>query len=290
MAKKVEKIEKILFIRLRLMGDIIFTIPSILMCRKYYPNAEFYYVVEEEFKDIGSLIPEIKELIVIPRKMNLMQMLAFRKKMHKIGFDYVVDLHSGPKSAQLTRLSGGKIRIGYHSPSRNWAYNRKVSRDYGKVILHSVDNQTRLLKHLYIPINLEPTPDYPAVTIDESKISDWVKTLALGKNKDNNLTKEIKIVIHVGAGNNFRDWGLQNFSTLIQKLLNHFENSTDTKLSIFLIGNSEEEKNKGLQLEKLFGVTNLTGKLSLFESLYLISHSNVYVGADSGPLHLATLT
>ncbi len=35
---------------------------------------------------------------------------------------------------------------------------------------------------------------------------------------------------------------------------------------------------------------DFTGKLSVKEILYVITNSDVYFGADSGPLHLASLT
>ncbi|MCP4215283.1 MAG: glycosyltransferase family 9 protein, partial [bacterium] len=53
-------------------------------------------------------------------------------------------------------------------------------------------------------------PYYPEPLIDENKIGTKVKDL-LESRKD-------KVVIHVGAGNAFRDWGLDNFSALITRL------------------------------------------------------------------------
>jgi ADP-heptose:LPS heptosyltransferase len=277
-------VEKILFIRLRLLGDIIFTIPSIEIFKKYYPDTSIYYVVEEESREIAELIPGIHQLIVIPRKMGFFKMWKFRKDIRSLGIDTVVDFHSGPKGAQLTRLTGAKVRIGYKTPNRNFAYNKLTPRKFGNSFTHSVYNQAKLLEHLNIPIDSETIPQYPVIPIDESRIRDWVKLLVNEKDKK-------KAVIHVGAGKTSRDWGIENFASLVQKLKqNENKNETENDWSIFIVGKNDEEKKKGEYLEKHFQIHNLTGKISLLELLYLISRSTVYVGADSGPLHLASLT
>jgi lipopolysaccharide heptosyltransferase II len=264
----------ILFIRLRLLGDIIFTLPSIRIFNEYFPKNKIYYVVEESYQEIGRLIPGIHQLIVIPRKMGIKRMWKFRKDIRSIGFDTVIDFHSGPKSAQLTWLTGAKLRIGYKTPNRNWAYNRMVPRNLTDTPTHSVYNQAKLLEHVGIPVSGEKLPQYPQISIEETQISNEVKDA---------IKKKKKAIIHVGAGNPFRDWGIENFATLISKLKKR-------GITVFLIGNGQDEIKRGKDLHQKLEVENFTGKLSIAQLHYLISNSDVYVGADSGPLHLASLT
>ncbi len=267
--------KRILFIRLRLLGDIIFTIPALEIFRSHFPGIKVYYVVEEEFKEIGRLIPGIDQLVIIPRKMTLKEMWKFRENIKKLGIDTVVDFHSGPKSAQLTRLTGANLRIGYKSPFRNWAYHRLTPRKIGDSYTHSVYNQARLLEHLGIP-KIDPTriPRYPEIPIEKGQVSAAVKEA---------VNKEKKVVIHVGAGNIFREWGQESFSNLIFRLKRRGVN-------VFLIGSGEEEKQVGNYLSTLLDAENFTGKLSMAELIYLIANSDVFLGADSGPLHVASLT
>lgn len=270
--------KSILFIRLRLLGDIIFTIPALEIYKKHFPENKIYYVVEEKFREIGELIPGIHQLMVIPRKMSLMEHFRFRKKIKKPGINTVVDFHSGPKSALLTRFTGAKTRIGYKTPNRGYAYTHKTPRTFGDSYTHSTFNQAKLLEHLGITINnLKDIPFYPPITMNETGISSLVQT-ALRENQKNK-----KVVLHVGAGNRFRDWGTENFSTLIKQLI-------EDKVTVFLVGKSEEEKNKGAYLEERYHIHNFTGQLTIKDTLFLISQSDVYCGVDSGPLHLASLT
>lgn len=270
--------KNILFIRLRLLGDIIFTIPAVELYKQHYPQSKIYYVAEEKFSEIAGLIPGLHETIIIPRKMTIKEHIRFRKRIKSLGIDTVIDFHSGPKSALLTRISGAKTRIGYITPNRNYAYTHKIPRSIGDTYTHSVFNQARLLEPLGISgKTMETIPPYPAIPIDENAISGDVKRLI----QESENTK--KIVIHVGAGNRFRDWGMENFSALIERL-------TKNDMTVFLIGNSPDEKERGHSLEKSRAVRNLTGGLSIVETLFLISRSTVYFGVDSGPLHLASLT
>jgi ADP-heptose:LPS heptosyltransferase len=278
-------VENILFIRLRLLGDIIFTIPALEIYRKHFPENKIYYVAEDKFREVAELIPGIHQVISIPRKMSIKQLCQFRAQMKALNIDTVVDFHSGPKSALLTRISGAKTRIGYKTPNRNWAYNYLTPRTFGDSPTHSTFNQSKLLEHLGVTITETGIPPYPAIDIHENCISLDIKKLL----NNSETVNHRKVVIHVGAGNELRDWGMENFSMLLQHLVEH-------ELTIFLVGNSEEEKKKGALLATQHQspgenrVHNLTGQLSIAGMLFLISHANVYFGVDSGPLHLASLT
>lgn len=264
--------KKILFIRLRLLGDIVFTIPAVQLYKKNHPESEIYYLSEERFQEAAEIIPGINEVITVPDRMGIKEIIRFRKKIKKLGIQTVIDFHSGPRSALLTLLSGAKNRIGYRTPNRNWAYNQLVPRKSKNISSHSVYNQVRLLT----PLGIDPQeiPVYPEIEINNEHVSDKIiKIVELNK----------KIVIHIGAKKRYRDWGIENFSALIKLL-------SQDNYNIFLIGKGEEEEKRGKYLKDLFDIHDFTGKLSIREILFVIAHSDVYFGADSGPLHLASLT
>lgn len=264
--------KKILFIRLRLLGDIVFTIPAVQLYKKNHPESEIYYLSEERFQEAAEIIPGINEVITVPDRMGIKEIIRFRKKIKKLGIQTVIDFHSGPRSALLTLLSGAKNRIGYRTPNRNWAYNQLVPRKSKNISSHSVYNQARLLT----PLGIDPQeiPVYPEIEINNEHVSDKIiKIVELNK----------KIVIHIGAKKRYRDWGIENFSALIKLL-------SQDNYNIFLIGKGKEEEKRGKNLKDLFDIHDFTGKLSIREILFVIAHSDVYFGADSGPLHLASLT
>jgi ADP-heptose:LPS heptosyltransferase len=265
-------IRDILFIRLRLLGDIIFTIPAIELFKRRFPDARLHYVVEERFAEIAGIIPGVDDVIVVPARRGCMDILAFRRKIKSLGIQTVVDFHSGPGSAVLALASGAACRIGYRTPNRNWAYHCLVDRKGASPQAHSVHNQARLLEKLGIAI--DDIPPYP-VGLGAS----FPPPARLAAVRDIHP----RVVVHLGAGNRFRDWGGENFSALIRRL-------SDRGVSTLLIGGDGEEKARAAALRAIPLVHDFSGPMPARELLALIAGAEAYVGADSGPLHMASLT
>jgi ADP-heptose:LPS heptosyltransferase len=264
--------DDVLFIRLRLLGDIVFTIPAIELFKRRFPRTRLHYVVEERFAEIAGIIPGIDHVITVSARRGWRDILAFRREIKCLGINTVVDFHSGPGSAVLTLASGAARRIGYRTPNRNWAYNRLVSRKSASFPPHSVFNQARLLEPLGIAIDV-----LPVLPIMDARSFPLSARLAAVQDI------QPKVVIHLGAGNRFRDWGVENFNVLIQHL-------SSRRIPVFMIGGSREEMARAAVFGRIAGVHDFSGPLSSQEMLALIAGAAVYVGADSGPLHLASLT
>jgi heptosyltransferase-1 len=259
----------VLFLRPRLLGDIIFTLPALELFARHFPGVKVVFLTEPAFADLVRLFPPIHEVLIMDRRPNARSLLNFRRHVQRLGCRAAVDFHSGPHSALLTRVSGVRYRIGYHTRNRNWAYTHLTPRHPQNAPSHSVANQVRLLEHFGIPHR--PIPFYPRLSSPALR-----EDLALGHDPG-------RVVIHVGAGNRFRDWGASNFHTLIDGIL-------ERGLRAALIGHSDLERATAAELSRRFTVDDLTGKLSLPEVYAFIAASGVYIGVDSGPLHLASLT
>ncbi|MCU0235922.1 MAG: glycosyltransferase family 9 protein [Acidobacteria bacterium] len=262
----------VFFIRLRLLGDIIFTIPAVRLFKRDFPGVRLHYVVEERFRELAQLIPGVDSVVTVPRRRGLREILTFRRQARALGIQAAVDLHSGPGSALLTLASGARLRLGYRTPNRNWAYNRLVERHDPARSPHSVDNQARLLEPL--GIDCREVPPYPEIAAGAFPVPARLAPL---------IRLRPKVVIHLGAGNRFRDWGEEHFTELAGRLV-------ADKAAVVLIGGSREEQERAARLGRRAGVHDLSGPLPVRELLALVASSAVYVGADSGPLHLASLT
>jgi heptosyltransferase-1 len=261
-----------IFIRLRLLGDIVFTLPAVQLFRERFPAARLHYVVEERFREIAELIPGVDRVIVVPGRRGLADIWDFRRQVQALGVGLVVDMHSGPGAALLTRASGARVRVGYRTANRNWAYNRLVERFDPARPAHSVSNQARLLEA--VGVDARALPPYPPIATGAFPASGRLAPL-----------RELhpQVVLHLGAGNRFRDWGEENFAALVQRL-------SAERIHVVLFGSSLAEQARAARLGRLAGVHDLSGPLTVRELLALIAAADCYVGADSGPLHLASLT
>ena len=122
---------KILLIRLRLIGDVVFTTPLLRALRRAYPDARIAYLVEREAAPVVEHNPHLDEVIVAPRTRGVRRIvddLALGLRLRRERFDLVLDLHGGPRSAWLTWASGAPERIGYDITGRRWMYTRSAGR------------------------------------------------------------------------------------------------------------------------------------------------------------------
>ena len=155
---------KILLIRLRLIGDVVFTTPAIAALKARFPHASLTYLVEAAAEPVVRHNPHISSLVVAERPRGLRRLtydarLAWRLRRER--FDVVIDFHGGPRSSWLAWATGAPRRIGYAIPGRAWAYTTRLP--WTRALVpprHSVLNQWDLLSPLGIAL---PQPGQPAV-------------------------------------------------------------------------------------------------------------------------------
>ncbi len=91
---------KILLIRLRLIGDVIFTTPAIRAVRREFPDASITYLVEEHAAAVVRDNPHLDRVMVIDRASGwrrMIQDLTIAQQLRHQRFDIVVDFHGGPR-------------------------------------------------------------------------------------------------------------------------------------------------------------------------------------------------
>lgn len=142
---------KILLVRLRQIGDVVFTTPAIRALRARFPDAQLSYIVEPAAEPIVRHNPHLSRVIVAPRTRGLAGIradLALGARLRRDTYDVAIDFHGGPRASLLTWLSRAPVRIGYDIRGRGWMYTRRVLRPRELRARHSVENQWDLLESL----------------------------------------------------------------------------------------------------------------------------------------------
>src|SRR5437764_7464335 len=145
---------RVLLIRLRQIGDVVFTTPAIRAVRQRFPLAHITYVVEPDAAPVVERNPHITDVVVAPRHRGALQLAAdldLARRLQSRRYDLAIDFHGGPRSSLLTWLSGAPVRIGYQVAGRGWMYTRRVPRPRELRARHSVENQWDLLRALDFP-------------------------------------------------------------------------------------------------------------------------------------------
>jgi len=210
---------KILLIRLRLIGDVVFTTPLLRALKRTFPDSKLTYLVEPPAAAVVRGNPQLDAVIVAPQATGIARIatdLRLARRLRRERYDLVIDLHGGPRSAWLTWLSGAPQRIGYEITGRTWMYTRAVPRPRALRSRHSVRNQWDLLEAIDGWPSGEPDPSRDPVEMARDALADARITRRL-EEFGITATHEL-VVIHVSAGNAFRRWPEAAFTRLVSGL------------------------------------------------------------------------
>jgi predicted lipopolysaccharide heptosyltransferase III len=282
---------RILLVRLRQIGDVVFTTPAVHALREQFPDAHLTYIVEPAAAPIVAHNPHLNDVIVAPRARGirgLLDDLALARRLRAQHYDIAIDFHGGPRASMLTWLSGAPVRLGYEILGRGWMYTRRVARPTELRKRHSVENQWDLLA----PLGVAP-PDRSANPVEMP--ADAAVTAAIdGRLHEAGVAPGDRlVVIHVSAGNPFRRWPASHFVELVAGLA-----AGDERRRIVVTSGPSEREAAGHVIgdsQRRLGPARAhqvlsCGEFSLTELRALLDRAALYIGGDSGPLHVAATT
>jgi predicted lipopolysaccharide heptosyltransferase III len=282
---------RILLVRLRLIGDVVFTTPAIGALRRRFPDARLTYLVEAPAEPVVRHHPDLNAIIVLERPRGLARLrydLQLAARLRAERFDVVIDFHGGPRSGFLTWATGAPQRIGYDLPGRRWCYTTRLPWTRSLVPpRHSVLNQWDLLAPLGIAA-ADRARDAVTMAIDPA-VDARVQSRLAGAGVAPGAPM---IVMHVSAGNPFRRWPAAAFAAVAAELARE----DPRRRVIVTSGPSEAAAAEAVAQEaRLLAGTAAagivrTGEFDLAELAALVGRAALYIGGDSGPLHVAATT
>ena len=276
---------------MRLIGDVVFTTPALAALRNRFPDATLTYLVERAAEPIVRHNPHLTSVVVVDRPRGWARIaydLQLARTLRQQRFDIVIDFHGGPRSAWLTFASGAPRRIGYDLPGRSLIYTDRLPWTRSLVPpRHSVKNQWDLLTPLGIGLPAEGSPPVEMAPDPTAATAVDARLRAAGVKTGDRL-----VVIHVSAGNPFRRWPAEHFATLASTLAQ----GDLSRRIIITSGPSETTAADQVAAagQALAGPAASRilrcGEFDLSELRVLVARAALYVGGDSGPLHIAGTT
>jgi len=284
--------KKILIIRLSAVGDVIRTIPTVKALKSFYPFSNITWVVEEPSKEILESQPEIDNVIIFPRKRWLaglksinapkiiIEVVEFILKLRKERFDIVLDFHGILKSGLLSFLSGSPKRIGFDrnsSKELNYIFSNIKVKLYEERINRFKRNM-QLLKGIGLEIK-EYKPELNIPLKDREYIESFFSSLSPPPQKP-------IIAIHPGtsAKTIYKRWMSDRYAQLADRLIEEIGSTI-----IFTWGPDELELINSIRKE-MRGKSLLGPKTkSLITLGELFRRCDLYIGGDTGPMHVASL-
>jgi ADP-heptose:LPS heptosyltransferase len=285
---------RVLLIRLRLIGDVVLSTPVIRALRRAFPDATLTYLVERDAAAVVAGNRDLDRILVVERTRGLRRVLDDAKlawQLRRDRYDVVIDMHGGPRSSWLALATGAAQRIGYDMPGRQWMYTRTIPRARELRPRHSVLNQWDLLEGIegWPGEAADPARDAVAMPVDPEADRRIVARLrSAGVAPGHQL-----IVLHVSASNPFRRWPEPAFAEVVANLVS----PSPGRRVILSSGPSDRRAAdrivaaaRALLPEAARSQVIDFGEFDLAELRALVERSVLFIGGDTGPLHVAATT
>ncbi|HWC18770.1 MAG TPA: lipopolysaccharide heptosyltransferase I [Terriglobales bacterium] len=283
---------KILIVRLSAMGDVIHAMPAVAGLRREFPDSRIDWAIEERWSPLltARRVPDSVSCHALSAEQPLANLVhrvhmrswrkspfstrtrseirALRAKLHEIEYDHVIDLQGAIRSALLAKASGAKVRAGARDPREfpaRWWYNVKAHTPARHVVDQAAEIISRALDRRIAP----EAPPFPRATEPES----WTDKL-LGDDSTQFA------LINPGAGWGAKCWPAERYSALVRKLSAYgvrcLINAGPGELDL-----AEQVRRDNQDLSRVVEST-------LLQLIALTRRAALFVGGDTGPLHLAS--
>lgn len=265
---------RILIVRMTAIGDCVHTLPVANALRDRYPDAYLAWIAEGVSAKILQGHPALDEIIAVPRRwMNSWkEVLRVRRELLARRFDTAIDVQGLTKSALTAWLSGARRRIGYRGVDGRelspWLNNTLVE----PKSRHVIDRNVELLKPLGI-VNPPVKFELPEGLEDAQSVDGFLRRFPAPHGF---------ALINTGAGWSSKLWPTDRFAR-VARHLRHAHG-----LAVLVLWAGEDERKMAEEIVGQSGNhAQLAPKTSLTELAAFSRRAKLFVGSDTGPLHIA---
>jgi lipopolysaccharide heptosyltransferase I len=276
---------RILIVKLGAVGDVVHALYPLRALRRAFPDARIAWAVEDKSADVLAGQPDVDEVMVFPRRTAkgpwkaLATFLTFARALRAFRPDVAIDLQTLFKSGLLTFLSGARTRIGFRKwREGNFLFTnvRVAARPEEK---HAVEKYLALLR----PLGIEPDraigaptgadPVHLVASVEQgARVDAFLATLPAGPPV---------VAVNPGASWATKRWPASRYGEVARAL------ADDPGATIVVLWGPGElamaEAVRAAAGDRAF----LAPETSLRELAHLLAHCALYVGGDTGPMHVA---
>ncbi len=268
--------KNIVIMRTDRIGEVLLSTVAVDAIKSRFPGSGVSFVTSEYSKPLLEGRKDIEKIITVDifgKKSRFLNSFRLAGLLRKGRFDTAVILNPHKMLHLACFLAGIPRRVGY---DRKWGFllNRKMRDDRDLGGKHEVEYTMDIL-HL---IGIESAPPAPRLCVS-AEAEDAVAGLLDGKGISSDRPL---VALHPGSSNPAKIWPYQRYAGLIRKL------KTELDCRVAILGSKEEEDLAGkIREEAGVDILDLLGYLSLEELAALLKRSAVFIGNDTGPMHMA---
>jgi heptosyltransferase-3 len=270
---------KLLFIRLRSLGDIVLTTPLYAALKLWRPDLQLDVLVESPHHEVLRGNPNLRQILTLAQGGSFVEVLGERSRvlhaLRKESYHACINLHGGSTSAWMTWLSKSHYRIGLSSFRNSLAYNIRLNpprKESGKH--HTVEYFIDWLRQLGMPAGKIPDLQIVVDPASREEIQKRLNGLGIG-----NGTKYC--VIQPASKFATKQWPSERFRNIAGFIYKNYG------LRIILTGTRNET---GILREVATGSSvplMVLDDVSIRHLVALLDRASLFIGNDSGPTHMA---
>jgi lipopolysaccharide heptosyltransferase I len=267
---------RILIVRLSAIGDTVHTVPVLCALRDRFPAATIGWIVERTSAPLLRGHPDLDHLIEVPRGWLKSPRLIWKtaRQLRSLRFEISIDAQSLTKSSITAWLSGAPRRIGF---TRCEYEGRELSSWINRELLeptadHVIDRLLELLR----PLGVEhPAVNFRLPNYEEADVA--IKRFIFDRGLGAGFA-----VINTGAGWPSKLWPAERYAELARYL----GNERNLPSVVCWAGPAEQQMADQI-IVRAGGHAHVAPPTSLRELAALARRAKLFIGSDTGPLHIA---
>ncbi len=276
---------KILVVRLSAVGDVVRTVPAVHAIRKRFPESRIHWLVEDRCAEMIDGLDCIDATVQVPRRQwkktgplgKIRGFFRFTRKLRTEGYDLFIDMHGILKSG----LYGAMARI-----PRRTGYPRGIAKEWNtlfstETIPVEPERMSRYERNFLMARYFDPDAEEirPPLPLDEGD-----RKFAREFFREHELDPEFTAFIYPGTSprGRYKRWMPERYGELVDRL-------AEAEFRC-IIGWGPGEEPIVETLTAAASNSPVVPPLTTLKQLAaLIESSRVFIGGDTGPMHMASL-
>ena len=274
-----DAVREVLVLRLDRIGDLLMSLPALADLRAALPLARIRLAVGRWSQELAKSAP-VDEVLVwsapwVGRRSEGSESFGeLRRKargLRSAGLDLAVDLQGDVRASVLLWMSGARTRVGYANTGGAYLLTQVVPLD--ETISWVEQNRRAVAVATGTPVGVS-RPD-PLTETDREFAARLLRTLGLEARRP-------LVGIHPSGGRLVKQWEVGRWREVALRLQRDFR-------ATVLITGSEADKPLGEALGAGLPARplDLTGKLTVRETMAVIGALDLFLSPDTGPMHMA---
>ncbi len=269
--------KRILIFNVNWLGDVLFSTAAIRNIRDNYPDSYIACIIPERCAPVIKHNPHLNEIIFFDERLahkSTVEKLKFVRLLKAKKFDVAILLHRSFTRALLCRLAGIRQRIGYSTRKRAFLLTKQVKPPPKNAILHRIDYYLRVIEEAGFTVTSRRTELFFSKA-DKAHLDSFLSAQGVGP--DDKL-----IGINPGGNWLLKRWLVENWARLADRLIE------ELGVKVIITGD-KSDADLGSAVKKLMKQVPIFGwgALGLLQFAALCKRLDIFITADTGPMHIA---